>query len=413
MMRDIKKMTAVLNALTIFLLCSLLITLIVNQEDAPPVVVDIVENTRHLSSPHVGHDKTPPMGWSMWNHFQCKTNQKLIEDTVDAFTRLGLGKVGYRSVILEDCWAKRTGADGTIKLDPKRFPDFQGMIERIHDRGLQVVLYNHTTLPCKCQPQTLGHEPILPWHVDYLKYDNCHEDAMPKAEVAYSSMNNPHSRKGWMKFVTFCNRDGPSPSGVVQKTASGDVRDDWDTMLHAADMSNQLAHLAHPRHWNDPGILAVGQGGMTDIEYKTHMSLWCLMKAPLIIGSNDITSMSQESIKILTNPEVIAVNQDRLGVQGRKIKVYGDKEVWAGPLEGGSYVVLLLNRGKEYGSITVLWSDLGFRSKFATVRDLWKRSNFERVVIDKVTSVVPRHGVKMYKVTPKDYEYPDQLQGGS
>ena len=170
-------------------------------------------------------------------------------------------------------------------------------------------------------------------------------------------------------------------------------------MISQADANNKWASYAGPGGWNDPDMLEIGNGGMTTTEYETHFSLWALMKAPLLIGC-DIRNMTSETVRILTNHEVIAINQDKLGVQGNKTKVDGDSEIWSGPLYGGAYVVLLLNRGAASVNITAQWSDFGLDSgQMADVRDLWLTKDLGSMK-GSVSAMVPSHGVAMYKITP-------------
>ena len=161
-----------------------------------------------------------------------------------------------------------------------------------------------------------------------------------------------------------------------------------------------LANNSGPGGWNDPDMLEIGNGGMSTTEYEAHFSLWCLMKAPLLIGC-DLTKIDNESLRILSNSEVIAVNQDKLGVQSTKRKTDGTNEVWAGPFDGGSYAMILLNRGKAAANITASWSDFGVDpSKEANVRDLWQMKDLGNMK-SSVTATVPSHGIVMYKITPE------------
>ena len=171
-------------------------------------------------------------------------------------------------------------------------------------------------------------------------------------------------------------------------------------MIQRADLNDKVANSSGPGGWNDPDMLEVGNGHMSSTEYETHFSLWCLMKAPLLIGC-DVRNIDSESLRILTNPEVIAINQDKMGVQGTKRKSDGTNEVWAGPLDGGAFAVVLLNRGKAASNVTASWSDFGVDpNKEAGVRDLWKMKDLGKMK-GSVTAVVPSHGVVMYKITPE------------
>ena len=170
-------------------------------------------------------------------------------------------------------------------------------------------------------------------------------------------------------------------------------------MISRADENDKWAKYAGPGGWNDPNMLEVGNGGMTTTEYETHFSLWCLMKAPLLVGC-DLRNIDSEALRILTNKEVIAINQDKLGVQGNKKKTDNDLEVWAGPLDGGAVAVVLLNRGTSAANVTAEWTDIGLKSNSkATVRDLWKMKDVG-IMQDSVIAMVASHGVVMYKIAP-------------
>jgi len=192
-----------------------------------------------------------------------------------------------------------------------------------------------------------------------------------------------------------------APSVGNSWRTTGDISDSWNSMISRADQNDKWAQYAAPGGWNDPDMLEVGNGGMSTTEDETHMSLWCLMKAPLLIGC-DVSNMSADTLRILTNSEVIAVNQDPMGVQGKKVKSSsdGNTEVWGGPLSNSSYAAILLNRGGMDATITMEWSDLGLEAgKMYQVKDLWKHTSLGSMK-DKVSATVPSHGVKMYKLTP-------------
>ena len=218
-------------------------------------------------------------------------------------------------------------------------------------------------------------------------------------------MRDALNKTGRPIFFSMCEWGVDDPATWAPKVGNswrttGDIGDSWNSMISRADQNNKWAQYAGPGGWNDPDMLEVGNGGMTTTEYETHFSLWCLMKAPLLIGC-DISSMSDDTLRILTNHEVIAINKDKLGVQGNKTVVNGDTEVWSGPLDGGARAVVLLNRGNTTATITAKWTDLGLPADTqADVRDLWQMKDLGT----KTTSVsasVPMHGVAMYKLTPK------------
>jgi len=181
---------------------------------------------------------------------------------------------------------------------------------------------------------------------------------------------------------------------------TGDISDNWNSMTSIIDQNEGLWTVAAPGGWNDPDMLEVGNGGMTDVEYTSHFSLWALMKAPLLIGC-DIRSLSPNTMRIVSNPEVIAISQDSLGVQGHRVKKNGDLEVWAGPLKGGSVAVVLFNRSGSSSQITAAWADIGLKNGvLAQVRDLWAHKDLGNFS-NNFSATVQSHGVVVVKITPQ------------
>ena len=354
---------------------------------------------------------TPQMGWNSWNHFHCNITQDLVKQTADAFIKLGLDKFGYEYVNVDNCWANaERDSNGQVQPNATNFADFQDMIDYIHSKDLKFGLYSSAgDRTCGSrQPGSLNKEDTdastyAKWKVDYLKYDNCGNEKIPP-EKRYPVMRDALNKTGRPIFYSLCEWGQDNPATWAPKVGNswrttGDIKDNWDSMISRADENDKWAKYAAPGGWNDPDMLEVGNGGMSIAEYETHFSLWCLMKAPLLIGC-DLRNIDSEALRILTNKEVIAVNQDKLGVQGNKKKSDNDLEVWAGPLDGGAVTVVLLNRGTSSANVTAEWTDIGLKSSTkATVRDLWKLKDIG-VMQDSVTSAVVSHGVAMYKITP-------------
>ena len=354
-----------------------------------------------------GLGRTPQMGWNSWNHFHCGINQTIVEQTADAFIKYGLDKLGYEYVNIDDCWAKSRDSNKVVVPDPATFPDFQGMIDYVHSKGLKFGLYSDAgSMTCAKRPGSLGYEEIdantyAKWKVDYLKYDGCNSQGEP-AQQRYTAMRDALNKTGRPIFYSLCGSGVTSwdPSVGNSWRTTGDISDSWDSMIQRADRNDKVANLSGPGGWNDPDMLEIGNGHMTSTEYETHFSLWCLMKAPLLIGC-DLSNIDNDSLRILSNPEVIAVSQDKMGVQGTKRKTDGTNEVWAGPLEGGAYAVVLLNRGTAVSNVTASWSDFGLDpSKEAAVRDLWQMKDLGNMK-GSMIAAVPSHGVAMYKITPE------------
>jgi alpha-galactosidase len=361
--------------------------------------------------------KTPQMGWNSWNKFACNVNEKLIRNTADALVSSGMRDAGYTYVVIDDCWQGPRNADGFITADAERFPSgMKALADYVHAKGLKFGIYSDAgTKTCGGRPGSQGHEyqdaiQYARWGVDYLKYDWC-STGTRNAEEAYATMADALRASGRDILFSMCEWGGNKPWLWASRIGNswrttGDITDKWDGkhgyswgMVKIVDMNEPLWPFAGPGRWNDPDMLEVGNGGMTDTEYRSHFSLWAIMAAPLIAG-NDIAAMSTATREILTNREVIAIDQDRLGIQGRRVWRDGDREVWSKPLAGGGRAVLLFNRGEKRATIRADWAMLDYPAALgAAVRDLWahrdlgaQRGGFE--------ARVEPHGVVMLIVQP-------------
>nr|XP_010909866.1 alpha-galactosidase isoform X1 [Elaeis guineensis] len=360
-----------------------------------------------------GLGRTPQMGWNSWNHFGCNIDEKMIKETADALVSTGLAKLGYQYVNLDDCWAESSrDSQGNLAAKSSTFPSgIKALADYVHAKGLKLGIYSDAGFyTCSKQmPGSLGHEDqdaktFASWEVDYLKYDNCYNDGSSPQD-RYNPMSKALLNSGRTIFFSLCEWGQADPAtwarGVGNSwRTTGDIQDKWDSMTARADENNKWAGYAGPGGWNDPDMLEVGNGGMTTDEYRSHFSIWALAKAPLLIGC-DVRAMSDETKEILSNDEVIAVNQDTLGVQGKKVKGDGSAEVWAGPLKGGGVAVVLWNRGSSQTSITANWSDIGLDpSAVVDARDVWAHSTIWSVG-GSITATVDTHACKMYVLTPK------------
>ncbi|KAH3756401.1 alpha galactosidase [Pelomyxa schiedti] len=256
---------------------------------------------------------TPQMGFNTWNHFGCDINERLIYKTLDSMISTGLFDAGYNYVNLDDCWQRARHSNGTIIPDPIAFPDgIKPLADYAHSLGLKFGLYSDAGYKtCAGRPGSLGYETIdadtyASWGVDYLKYDNCNNDGTSPKVLLGPLYSLTQCRS---IFYSMCEWGVEDPA-----TWAEPVGNSWRT----TESNDAWADYAGPGGWNDPDMLEVGNGGMTYEEYKTHFSLWCLAKAPLLIGC-DITDISNDTLSILTAPEVLAVSQDPLGVQGKKV----------------------------------------------------------------------------------------------
>jgi len=278
-----------------------------------------------------GLGKTPQMGFNTWNHFGCSINEDLIKKTAQTIASSPLKNAGYQYVNLDDCWQVSRDTSGVIQPDPKAFPSgMKALADYVHSVGLKFGLYSDAgTKTCGGRPASLGYEKIdantyASWGVDYLKYDNCNTDGTTP-EKRYPVMRDALNQTNRQIFFSMCEWGVDNPATWAPDVGNswrttGDIGDSWNSMLGNIDNNDKWAQYAGPGGWNDPDMLEVGNGHMSFNEYVVHFSLWCLTKSPLLIGC-DVTKMSNETITILTNAEAIAVNQDPLGMQGKKVKV--------------------------------------------------------------------------------------------
>jgi alpha-galactosidase len=361
---------------------------------------------------------TPPMGWNSWNHFACNVDETVIRATADAMVASGMRDAGYAYVVIDDCWQGPRDARGFITADPRRFPaGMRALADYVHARGLRFGLYSDAgRATCGGRPGSQGHEfqdaaTYAEWGVDYLKYDWC-ATGTRDAEEAYALMADALRATGRPIVLSICEWGTSRPwlwaarIGNLWRT-TGDIYDHWDgndhwmhSVLDIVDANEPLWPFAGPGHWNDPDMLEVGNGGMTTGEYRAHFSLWAMMAAPLIAG-NDIAHMDAATRAILANREAIAVDQDPLGVQGRRVWRDGGREVWVKSLAGGGRALLLLNRGAAPATIEARWDQLDLPPALAAhVRDLWAH----RDLVDArggIAATVPPHDVVMLRLTPR------------
>jgi len=365
-----------------------------------------------------GLGRTPQMAWNSWNHYQCDINETVMMRTIDAMVSTGLLAAGYTYVNIDDCWASTRLANGTITSDPVTFPSgMEALVNYAHSRGLKFGLYSDAGYKtCAGRPGSLGYEQIdadtyAAWGVDYLKYDNCNTDgSIP--EKRYPVMRDALNNTGKPIFFSLCEWGVDNPATWAPKvgnswrtTGDVDMHNDWFGILDNLDQYDVWWSYAGPGGWNDPDILEVGNGGLSTVESKSHFFLWVISKAPLLIGC-DVTNMDPDISAILTAPEVIAVNQDPLGVQGHMVVSNENiTQIWAGPLVDGSVAAILLNRNSSNSeSITVNWKDIGLTAgDEAIVRDLWLRKNLGTFT-SSFTASVDSHDSLMIRVIPLSME---------
>uniref|UniRef100_A0A7N0ZVJ6 Alpha-galactosidase n=1 Tax=Kalanchoe fedtschenkoi TaxID=63787 RepID=A0A7N0ZVJ6_KALFE len=356
---------------------------------------------------------TPPMGWNSWNRFACNIDEEMIRETADALVSSGLSKLGYQYVNLDDCWAE-IHRDDKGRLLPKNstFPSgIKHLADYVHNKGLKLGIYSDAGYyTCsKTMPGSLGHEEtdaktFAEWGIDYLKYDNCYHDGS-KPTVRYPVMTRALMKARRPIFFSLCEWGDMDPAKWGGKygnswRTTGDIADTWESVVSRADLNERWAVYARPGAWNDPDMLEVGNGGLTYDEYVVHFNIWAISKAPLLIGC-DVRNMSKETHRILSNKEVIAVNQDPLGIQAKRVRMEGDLEIWAGPLTNYRLAVLLVNRGSNRMTMTALWEDIGLPlQSVVKAKDLWEHKTLKTHFVGNLTATVASHASKMYVLTP-------------
>ncbi len=365
-----------------------------------------------------GLAKTPPMGWNSWNKFGCNVSEKLIRETADAMVSSGMKDAGYQYVVIDDCWQVKRDENGTIVADAERFPaGIKALADYVHSKGLKFGLYSDAGWKtCAGRPGSHGYEfqdarTYASWGVDYLKYDWCNTDKQD-AIASYTLMSKALQSTGRPIVFSLCEWGSNKPWLWAKDVgnlwrATGDIVDCWDCkekwggngVVHILDLVDGLESYAGPGHWNDPDMLEVGNGKLTPDENRAHFAMWAILAAPLIAG-NDLRSMDADTRSILTDKEILAVDQDPLGRQGRRVAKEGDREVWARELHGGYRAVALLNRAATPQSITVKWEDLGYPAHLqAQVRDLWQHKDLGSMTGSYTATVAP-HAAVILTVKP-------------
>ncbi|GAA3828650.1 NPCBM/NEW2 domain-containing protein [Sphaerisporangium flaviroseum] len=359
---------------------------------------------------------TPPMGFNNWNAFGCDVNEALIKETADIFVSSGLKDAGYRYVNIDDCWSMRErGADGRLVPDPVKFPNgIKGVADYVHSKGLKLGIYGDAgTKTCAGYPGSLGVEDLdaqtwADWGVDYLKYDNCHNQSDGSREDyvrRYTAMRDAIDKTGRPIVYSICEWGTSQPwlwaegVGHLWRT-TGDISDNWSSLRSIIRQNAPLAQYAGRGHWNDPDMLEIGNGEMTDTEYHTHMSMWAMMAAPLIIGT-DLRAASPETMAILGDQDIIAIDQDPLGVQGSVVSDTGGLMVLDKPLANGDRAIALYNSTDSPATVTVAASATGLKPARAyRLKNVWTGDTLQ--VRSTISAGVPAHGTVVYRVRPVD-----------
>lgn len=357
---------------------------------------------------------TPPLGWNTWYAFGCHVTEDEVKAAVDAMASNGMKTAGYEYISLDDCWEGPRDSGGHIQSNA-RFPDMKALGDYIHSRGFKYGIYTSPgPKTCGGYPGSYGYEKedaetYASWGVDLVKYDWCSARTVYKPseiEAAYQKMHDAIVSTGRPMVFSLCEYGigapwiwGPKIGANLWRTTD-DVSNRIDFQEYARMMfvgfgQEGLQQFAGPGHWNDPDFLQIGNQNLNLDEDKTQMSLWSLLAAPLF-SSTDVTKLTQDQLAVLTNREVIAVDQDPKGIQGHRVSQSGPVQVWAKPLTGGRTAVGLINAGESPFSATVNFSDIGY-SKPVHVRDLWEGKDLG-VLKNSYTTIVPKHGVVLIEV---------------
>ncbi len=367
---------------------------------------------------------TPPMGWNSWNHFAGKVTDADVRAAADALVSSGMRDAGYIYVNIDDTWQGKRDAHGVLQPNSK-FPDMKALADYVHSKGLKLGIYSSPgPYTCAHYAGSYKHEKkdaatYAKWGIDYLKYDMCSygnimdkkvgkptaanaEKRLAMDTAAYEKMHKALLATGRPILFSMCQygwddswKWAPSVGGNSWRT-TGDINDTYKRMAEIGFNQAGLAKYAGPGHWNDPDMLEVGNGGMTPDEYRTHMSLWALLAAPLLAG-NDLSTMTPETLAMLTDKDVIAIDQDSLGKQGDRLSQEGMQEIWSRPLTGGAVAVGLFNRSQEPQQMTLSLA-AAHMSLTAKLHDIWANQDVS-ASDGSYTISVPGHGVVLLRIS--------------
>jgi alpha-galactosidase len=369
---------------------------------------------------------TPPMGWNSWNFFAERVADKDIRAAADQLVSTGMKDAGYNYITIDDTWEAERDASGVLHTNNK-FPDMKALADYVHSKGLKIGIYSGPgSKTCGGYAATLDHEAqdanmYAAWGIDYLKYDLCSfiPDVMQKQApndeaaqmrlmvAAYVKMGNALKASGRPIVYSLCQYGWDSPwewapalGGNLWRT-TGDVEANWGSIVDIINQNAGLAKYAGPGHWNDPDMLEVGNGKLTLAENRAHFSMWAILAAPLLAG-NDLPNMKPEIKAILTNKDVIAIDQDKLGKQGIRAYVDGEVEVWTRPLSGGALAIAVLNVGSDRVAthpFHLSLAKLGLKGPEAG-KDLWTGKDV--TLNDNQSIELPSHDILLVKIaSPK------------
>jgi alpha-galactosidase len=357
-----------------------------------------------------GLARTPPMGWNSWNHFANRIDDATVREIADAMATNGMRDAGYVYINIDDTWEGERDSHGNIQPN-KKFPNMKALADYVHSKGLKLGIYSSPgPNTCEGYEGSYGHEEqdartYATWGIDYLKYDWCGAFTLYKdseMQAVYQKMGDALLATGRDIVFSVCQygvddvwKWAPEVGANLWRTG-GDISDSWESMSRIGFGQTSLAPYARPGHWNDPDMLEIGNGHMMDTEYRTHMSLWSMLAAPLIAG-NDVRNMPASIRDILTNREVIAIDQDQAGRQGKRVWQSGQQEVWTRPLANGDTAVAVFNRAAAAAHVAFRWANAGIANAPSHIRDLWNHTE-QKASRPAYSAEVPGHDVIILRV---------------
>ena len=374
--------------------------------------------------------KTPQMGWNSWNTFACDINEKMIRDMADVMAANGMKEAGYEYINIDDCWHGQRDAMGFIQADKTHFPSgIKALADYVHSKGLKLGIYSDAGgKTCGGRPGSRGHEyqdavTYASWGIDYVKYDWCDTKGI-NAEQAYTTMRDAIKTAGRPMLFSICEWGDNKPWDWAKDVGhswrtTGDIYPCWNCehnhgswsswgVLPILDKQAGLRKFAGPGHWNDMDMMEVGNG-MSEGEDRAHFSLWAIMASPLIAG-NDLRSMSETTRNIMTNKDMISINQDTLGIQAMKWIDEGELEIFVKPLENGEFAILFLNRADNAKHVKHDWAfhymkddifkkEIYFDKQVFNWKNIWTGAQGDTK--GRLSATIPAHDVLVLRLTPK------------
>jgi alpha-galactosidase len=361
---------------------------------------------------------TPPMGWNSWNTFELNIHEDMIKQTADIMASSGMKDAGYEYIVVDDGWeALSRDSAGNLVPDPKKFPGgMKALADYVHSKGLKFGIHNcagKTT--CSGFPGGMGHEYqdarlYASWGVDYLKYDWC-DHGTADARQTYTTMRDALFAAKRPVVYSLCEWGGSKPwewgkdVGHLWRT-TGDVTDCYNCqgeydlgMRFVLKLQEGLEKYAGPDHWNDPDMLEVGNPGLTLTESRSQFSLWCMLAAPLMAG-NDLRKMSPEILKILTNRDAIAIDQDKLGKQAYLYMEHLSKLIYVKELSEGNWAICWHNTGDQSFTQRINWKHFSFLKGEYDIKDIWK-NQIIGTTSKNLDVNIDSHDILLFKLTPK------------